>query len=83
MAIPHIILFADANCGGNHTHVCESMLFIGEFNDVTAYMNAVGIKRWKFNQLIECNKIRTIKKKRKIYVPTGEVERFFLDPSVQ
>lgn len=36
MAIPHIILFADANCGGNHTHVCESMLFIGEFNDVTS-----------------------------------------------
>jgi hypothetical protein len=37
MAIPHIILFADANCGGNHTHVCEGLSYIGDyFNDVTS-----------------------------------------------
>jgi hypothetical protein len=47
------------------------------------YMKAVGIKRWKFDQLIAENKIKTIKKKRKIYVPVGEVERYFRDPDVQ
>jgi hypothetical protein len=47
------------------------------------YMRAVGIKRWKFDQLIAENKIRTLKKKRKIYVPLGEVERYFNDPSIQ
>jgi hypothetical protein len=37
VAIPHIILFADANCSGNHTHVCETMSYIGDyFNDVTS-----------------------------------------------
>lgn len=37
MAIPHIILFADKNCSGNHTHVCESLSYIGGyFNDVTS-----------------------------------------------
>jgi hypothetical protein len=47
------------------------------------YMKAVGIKRWKFNDLIATCKIRTIKKKRKIYVPVGEVERYFRDPEIQ
>lgn len=47
------------------------------------YMKAVGIKRWKFDQLISENKIRTIKKKRKIYVPVGEVDRFFKDPGIR
>jgi len=37
MATPHIILFADGNCGGNHTHVCEALSYIGDyFNDVTS-----------------------------------------------
>ena len=37
MAIPHIILFADANCSGNHTHVCDTESYIGDqFNDVTS-----------------------------------------------
>src|ERR1700722_11146754 len=47
------------------------------------YMRTVGIKRWKFDQLIAGNKIRAVKKKRKIYVPVGEVERYFKDPSIQ
>jgi hypothetical protein len=47
------------------------------------YMRAVGIKRWKFDQLIAGNKIRAIKKKRKIYVPVGEVERYFKDPLIR
>lgn len=47
------------------------------------FMKAVGIKRWKFDRLIAGNKIKTIKKTRKIYVAVGEVERYFLDPNIQ
>jgi hypothetical protein len=47
------------------------------------YMEEVGIRRWKFNQLIAENKIKTLKKKRKIYVPVAEIERFFKDPAIQ
>lgn len=47
------------------------------------YMRAVGIKRWKFDRLIADNKIRAVKKKRKIYVPVGEVERYFKDPNIR
>lgn len=37
MATPHIILFADMNCSGAHTHVCEGLSYIGDyFNDVTS-----------------------------------------------
>ncbi len=52
-------------------------------NGVTPYltaiefMKAVRIRRWKFNNLICTGKIRTLKKSRKIYVPRGEVERYF------
>ena len=52
-------------------------------NGVTLYltaiefMKAVRIRRWKFNNLIRTGKIRTLKKSRKIYVPRGEVERYF------
>ncbi len=41
------------------------------------FMQAVRIGRTKFDQLVAANKIRTIKKDRKIYVPVGEVERYF------
>ena len=47
------------------------------------FMNAVHIRRSKFDQLVSGNKIKTIKKKRKIYVPATELERFFNDPSIQ
>jgi len=47
------------------------------------FMKAVHIRRWKFNQLIFDNKIKTIKKSRRIYVPVSEVDRFFTDPSVR
>lgn len=47
------------------------------------YMKAVGIKRWKFDQLIAERKIKAVKKKRKIYVPVEEEQRFFKDPSVR
>jgi hypothetical protein len=46
------------------------------------FMNAVHIRRSKFDQLVAGNKIKTIKKKRKIYVPASEVERYFSDSSI-
>jgi hypothetical protein len=54
-------------------------------NHITAkeFMAAVRICRTKFDQLVGQNKIRTIKKIRKIYVPTSEVARFFSDASVR
>ena len=37
MATPHIILFADSNCSGAHTHVFEELSYIGSyFNDITS-----------------------------------------------
>jgi hypothetical protein len=47
------------------------------------YMAAVKICRSKFDQLIAGSKIKTIKKRRKIYVPSSEIERYFIDPSIQ
>lgn len=47
------------------------------------FMEAVRIKRTKFDQLVDLNKIRTIKKRRKIYVPVSEIDRYFNDPSIQ
>ena len=47
------------------------------------FMLAVDIKRTKFDELVKANKIKTIKKKRKVYVPIEEVDRYFNDPSIQ
>ena len=47
------------------------------------FMVAVKICRSKFDQLVAGRKIRTIKKKRKIYVPVEEVSRYFTDSSIQ
>jgi len=47
------------------------------------FMAAVRIGRTKFDQLVSTSKIRIIKKRRKIYVPVSEVDRYFNDPSIQ
>lgn len=47
------------------------------------FMTAVRICRSKFDQLVAVNKIKTIKKRRKIYVPISEVDRYFSDPLIQ
>lgn len=47
------------------------------------FMDAVKIKRTKFDELIQGNKIKSLKKRRKIYIPIGEVQRFFNDPDIQ
>jgi hypothetical protein len=54
-------------------------------NHITAieFMEAVRIGRSKFDELVANNKIISIKKKRKIYVPVTEIERYFKDPSIQ
>jgi hypothetical protein len=41
------------------------------------FMQAVRIGRTKFDQLVQANRIKTVKIDRKIYVPVGEVERYF------
>jgi len=46
------------------------------------FMSAVKICRTKFDQLVIGNKIKTIKKRRKIYVPIAEIDRYFTDPTI-
>lgn len=46
------------------------------------FMNRVSIKRTKFDELRKHNKIKTVKKRRKIYVLAAEVERYFIDASI-
>ena len=54
-------------------------------NYITAkeFMEAVRIRRWKFDQLVAYNSFKTVRKKRKIYVLATEVERYFVDPCIQ
>ena len=46
------------------------------------FMAAVRIRRTKFDELVKFGKIKVIKKRRKIYVPVEEVDRYFRDASV-
>ena len=47
------------------------------------FMAAVRIRRTKFDELVKFSKIKVIKKRRKIYVPIEEVERYFKDSSIR
>jgi fumarylacetoacetate (FAA) hydrolase family protein len=47
------------------------------------FMNSVRIKRSKFDHLVATNQIKTLKKARKIYVPTSEISKFFTDPNIK
>jgi hypothetical protein len=47
------------------------------------FMEAVRIRRTKFDHLVATNQIKTLKKSRKIYVPTSEISKFFSDPSIK
>ena len=47
------------------------------------FMQAVRIKRTKFDQLVVQNKIKIIKKRRKIYVPISEIDRYFSDALIE
>ena len=41
------------------------------------YMAEIKVKRWKFNQLKDSNKIKVIQRGNKLYVPATEVRRYF------
>ena len=53
------------------------------FITASEFMELVRIGRWKFDQLIRLNKIKTIKKERKIYVLATEVDRYFMDSDIR
>jgi hypothetical protein len=55
---------------------------ISPYISAKEFMDAVRIKRTKFDSLIAANKIKTIKKSRRIYVLASEVERYFKDPDI-
>ena len=56
---------------------------VASYLTAVEFMKAVKICRSKFDQLASTSKIKVIKKKRKLYVPLSEVERYFTDPSVE
>lgn len=56
---------------------------ISSYVTAIEFMSAVRICRSKFDSLVEENKIKTIKKGRKIYVPASEIERYFTDPTIK
>jgi len=62
---------------------CEKSALISPKN-ITAkeFMAVVRICRSKFDQLVIAGKIKTIKKRRKIYVPVSEIDRYFSDSTI-
>lgn len=52
------------------------------FMTAMEFMEAVKIRRTKFDQLVQTNKIKIIKKLRKIYVPVTEIDRYFKDSTI-
>ena len=55
---------------------------LSEYITANEFMQAVKIRRTKFDQLIQTNRIKTIKKLRKIYVPVTEIDRYFNDSTI-
>lgn len=53
------------------------------FLTAVEFMACVRICRSKFDSLIQSNSIKSVKKKRKIYVPASEVDRYFSDPTIK
>jgi hypothetical protein len=62
----------ELNKNGKSTTILQS-----PYVTAIEFMQAVRIRRWKFNCLVSSGKIMSIKKTRKIYVPKGEIERYF------
>ena len=61
----------------------EAAVILIKYITAIEFMEAVRIKRTKFDKLVQTSKIKIIKKGRKIYVPVGEVERFFSDRTIE
>jgi len=70
-----LLLLKNFNKGDQHLSV----------KNITAkeFMDAIHIRRTKFDELVKTSKIKIIKKKRKIYVPVTEIDRYFNDPSIK
>jgi hypothetical protein len=64
----------ELNDNGKSTTILQS-----PYVTAIEFMQAVRIRRWKFNCLVSSRKIMSIKKKRKIYIPKGEIDRYFSD----
>jgi hypothetical protein len=64
----------ELNDNGNSTTILQI-----PYVTAIEFMQAVRIRRWKFNCLVSSGKIMSIKKKRKIYIPKGEIDRYFSD----
>lgn len=58
-------------------NVKEASTSIAQYITASEFMEAVRIKRSKFDSLVINNKIQTIKKGRKIYVAKSEVQKYF------
>lgn len=58
-------------------NVKEASTSIVQYITASEFMEAVRIKRSKFDNLVINNKIQTIKKGRKIYVAKSEVQKYF------
>jgi hypothetical protein len=54
-----------------------------EYITATEFMDALRIRRSKFDELRHQNMIKTLEKGRKIYVPSSEIKRYFEDNSIK
>ena len=48
-----------------------------EYLTVNQFMDQAKISRWKFNELRNSFRLRTIRRGKKIYIPANEVSRYF------
>lgn len=55
---------------------------LSEYITAKEFMEAVKIRRTKFDRLVQTSRIKTIKKLRKIYVPVAEIDRYFKDSTI-
>ena len=63
---------------GNPTNQTQS-----QYVTAVEFMDAVRIRRSKFDDLVSMNTIKTITKGRKIYVVASEISRYFSDASIK
>lgn len=55
----------------------ENISSIKQYLPALEFMKAVNIKRSKFDQLVKSNQVKVIRKGRKLYVPSNEIEKYF------
>jgi hypothetical protein len=57
----------------------ENIRSIKQYLPALEFMKAVNIKRSKFDQLVKTNQVKVIRKGRKLYVPSNEIEKYFFN----